>query len=258
LYFCGVEQIISFLHHWLGPDLKVAGFIILNLIVIESLLSVDNAAVLARMVIDLPPKDRKLALRVGIILAYIFRGGCLIFAEELIRINWLKLLGGGYLLYLFFDFFYKKIKPNIDEENKAIPQAKFIFINPFITTVLMVELMDLSFSIDNVFAAVAFTSNIVLVCIGVFIGIIAMRIVAGYFVTLMERFPFLEAIAIIVIGLLGVKLCLSFLAPYIGGRFEHIINDHHSDLYFSLITVSIFALPILSSLLLGFPKRGAN
>jgi len=54
----------------------------------------------------------------------------------------------------------------------------------------MVELMDMTFSIDNVFAAVAYTHNIYLVYTGVFIGIVTMRIVAGYFVQLMRRFPF--------------------------------------------------------------------
>ena len=247
--------ILTFLHHYLGPDLKVAGFIILNLIVIESLLSVDNAAVLARLVMGLPSHQRKTALRIGIILAYIFRGTCLIFAGILIKISWLKLLGGLYLLYLFLDFFYSKINNKETAAEKGIPKRKFNFLSPFLSTVLLVEITDLSFSIDNVFAAVAFTNNIVLVCIGVFIGIIAMRIVAGYFVRLMERFPFLETVALIVIGLLGAKLCLSFTAPYIGGEIQAHIDGHHSDLYFSLITISIFLLPVLSSLLFDFPKK---
>ena len=249
-----MESIITFLHHYLGPDLKVAGFIILNLIVIESLLSVDNAAVLARLVMDLPVQQRKIALRIGILLAYLFRGTCLVFASVLIRISWLKLLGGGYLLYLFFDFFYKKYKDQTPEEAE-IPKRRFNFLSPFIATVLMVEIMDLSFSIDNVFAAVAFTDNVVLVCIGVFIGIIMMRIVAGYFVALMERFPFLDTIALVVIGLLGLKLCVSFAAPYIGGEIQQHIDGRRTDLYFSLVTVSIFTVPILSSLLFNFPKR---
>lgn len=253
-----MEPIISFLHQYLGPDLKVAAFIILNLILIESLLSVDNAAVLARLVMDLPPAQRKVALRVGILLAYIFRGACLVFAGVLIRISWLKLLGGVYLLYLFFDYFYKRILKQYEEGEEELPKRKFSFLPPFLSTVLMVELMDLSFSIDNVFAAVAFTNNIVLVCIGVFIGIITMRIVAGYFVTLMERFPFLETLALIVIGLLGIKLCLSFAAPYAGGTLQAHIDGRRTDLYFSLLTVSIFFLPILSSLIFGFPKRAGK
>ena len=110
--------------------------------------------------------------------------------------------------------------------------------------------------LDNVFAAVAFTDNVVLVCIGVFIGIIAMRIVAGYFVALMVRFPFLETVALVVVGLLGMKLCISFFAPYIGGHLQQHIEGHKTDLYFSLLTVSIFILPVLSSLLFNFPKKG--
>ena len=250
-----VESILTFLHHYLGPDLKVAGFIILNLIVIESLLSIDNAAVLARLVMDIPVHQRKAALRIGIVLAYIFRGACLVFASILIKISWLKLLGGGYLLYLFFDFFYKKVKAHHQIQEHKIPKRKFNFLSPFISTFLMVEIMDLSFSIDNVFAAVAITSNVVLVCIGVFIGIFTMRIVAGYFVRLMELFPFLDTIALIVIGLLGVKLCLSFFAPYIGGEIQQHIDGRNTDLYFSLITVSIFTLPILASVLFDFPKK---
>ncbi len=253
MYFRHVEPILAFLHHYLGPDLKVAGFIILNLIVIESLLSVDNAAVLARLVMDLPSRQRNAALRIGILLAYLFRGTCLIFASTLIKISWLKLLGGGYLLFLFIEFFYSKIK-HLEEKPKTISKKKFNSLSPFISTVLMVEFMDLSFSIDNVFAAVAFTNNLVLVCIGVFIGIIMMRIVAGYFVLLMEHFPFLETIALIVIGLLGVKLCLSFFAPYIGGTIQQHIDGPRTDFYFSIITVSIFLLPVLSSLLLNVPK----
>ena len=253
-----MESILTFLHHYLGPDLKVAGFIILNLIVIESLLSVDNAAVLARLVMDLPTHQRKIALRIGILLAYLFRGTCLVFASVLIKISWLKLLGCGYLLYLFFDFFYKKLKDQEETEETQIPKRRFNFLTPFMATVLMVEIMDLSFSIDNVFAAVAFTDNVVLVCIGVFIGIIMMRIVAGYFVALMERFPFLDTVALIVIGLLGLKLCVSFAAPYLGGEIQRHIDGRTTDLYFSLITVSIFTLPILSSLLLNFPKSAKN
>ena len=45
-----------------------------------------NAAVLATMVMDLPEKDRKRALRIGLILAYFFRGTALIFAIALLPI----------------------------------------------------------------------------------------------------------------------------------------------------------------------------
>lgn len=73
------------------------------LILIESLLSVDNAAVLATMVMDLPKEQRNKALKYGIIGAYVFRGICLILAGFLVTIWWLKPIGGLYLLYLVWD-----------------------------------------------------------------------------------------------------------------------------------------------------------
>jgi len=68
------------------PSLAIIG----NLIIIESLLSVDNAAVLATIVMDLEPKSRKRALRYGILGAYVFRGTAMVFASFIIRIWWLK------------------------------------------------------------------------------------------------------------------------------------------------------------------------
>ena len=104
-----MESIAQFFSHFIEPNPKAALLVVLNLILIESLLSIDNAAVLATMVMDLPEKDRKRALRIGLVLAYIFRGTALLFAGALIKINWLKLVGGGYLLYLCGHFFYKEI-----------------------------------------------------------------------------------------------------------------------------------------------------
>lgn len=82
--------------------------IVSNLIIIEGLLSVDNAAVLATMVMDLPKHQRHKALRYGIVGAYVFRGLCLLFASFLVQIWWLKPIGGLYLLYLVVDWWRGK------------------------------------------------------------------------------------------------------------------------------------------------------
>lgn len=263
-----MDTLLDFFSRFIQPDPQSALLVVLNLILIESLLSIDNAAVLATMVMDLPEKDRKRALRIGLILAYIFRGTALLFASVLIKINWLKLVGGGYLLYLCLHFFYKRIflKEDILQiENEELsetvkhPKRKLPFLNHFWSTVVMVEMMDMTFSLDNVFAAVAFTDNIHLVCLGVFIGIITMRIVAGYFVKLMERFPFLDSVAFLIIGILGLKLMLGFYCVQFGGTaWCEVMEGEHGDLFFSLFTVAIFGLPILSSMLFNYPSGKAK
>ena len=241
--------------------LQQAILIILNLIIIESLLSVDNAAVLATMVMDLPKEQREKALKYGIIGAYVFRGICLVLAAWLVKIWWLKAIGGLYLIYLFINYFYTKSTPKKEddtlnkEENKIYKYTIGLF-GKFWSTVILVEIMDLAFSIDNVFAAVAFTYNIYLIWIGVFIGILAMRFVAQSFVKLMEKYPFLEKAAFIVIGILGTKLLLSFPAHFYKEiPIFHFIESEHFDMVISLITVLVFVVPIITSALFNYPKR---
>lgn len=254
---------MDILHTLLGPDIKAGLLIILNLIVIESLLSVDNAAVLATMVLDLPKKQRSKALRYGILGAYVLRGVCLFLAAWLVKIWWLKPLGGLYLLYLAFDYFKGKANEGEDGEGEAIDKGQnWVYkktvglVGTLWATIILVEIMDLAFSIDNVFAAVAFTNHVFLIYTGVFIGILAMRFVAQAFVKLMEKFTFLETIAFIVIGALGIKLTASlYVHFYPDSAVTKVISGETADIFVSVFTVAIFILPVLSSLLFNFPKR---
>lgn len=253
---------MEFLTEILGHDLQAAALIVLNLIVIESLLSIDNAAVLATMVMDLPTNQRQKALRYGIIGAYVFRGICLIFASWLVAIWWLKPIGGLYLLYLTFSYFKGHSTPDnaeddyVDKHNNWLYRITVGAFGNFWATVALVELMDLAFSIDNVFAAVAFTDNIYLIWTGVFIGILAMRFVAQGFVNLMEKFPFLEKLAFIVIGILGFKLSLSLVTHfYEGTSWAKFVEGETLDLYASILTVAVFVIPIATSYFFNLPKR---
>ena len=233
--------------------------VICNLVLIESLLSVDNAAVVATMVLELSRPQRKKALSYGIIGAYIFRGICLFFAVYLIKIWWLKPLGGLYLVYLFVKYFANRNKGNQKNAGKKEGwlYAKIVkHIGKFWATVVAVEIMDLVFSIDNVFAAVAFTDNILLIWTGVFIGILAMRIVARGFIVLMERFPFLEVAAFCVLGVLGMKLSLSVLGHFYPlATFTKFLESEKADMLTSLFTIAIFFIPLFSSLLFNVPAK---
>jgi len=256
---------MEFIHWLLGPDLSAAGFVILNLFIIESLLSVDNAAVLATMVMDLPEHQRPKALKWGIIGAYLFRGLALVFASLLIKVWWLKVLGGFYLLYLCIDYFYTKSTPS-EKDDLTNKSESFLYkysigmLGPFWATVAMVEVMDLAFSIDNVFAAAALTNNMFLICTGVFIGILAMRFVAQSFVNLMQKYPFLETAAFVVIGLLGLKLSLALYTHFFKETHDlaKLLESEHTDLWVSIGTMLVFFVPILTSILFGYPKRGSG
>jgi YkoY family integral membrane protein len=245
-----------------NPGISLA--IIGNLIIIESLLSVDNAAVLATMVMDLPQSQRNKALKYGIWGAYFFRGVAMIFASVLIKIWWLKPLGGLYLLYLVYDWYKGKQTSKqeddlIDKNSNWLYKATVGSLGNFWATVCLVELMDMAFSIDNVFAAVAFTPNIILVCLGVFIGILAMRFIAQWFVQLMERYSFLETCAFLVIAILGIKLVSSLYEHfYPESPISKFLSSHTADIGISVLTVAIFFVPIVTSLAFNVPKRNVD
>lgn len=223
-------------------------FLIFSIILLEIILSVDNAAVLALMVKDLPKEQQNKALHYGIVGAYVFRGLALVFASFLVKFWIIKVLGGVYLLYLTYQFFKDKTNGEAETDVVDKDESKFYkflrtFMSPLVSTIIMVEIMDIAFSVDNIFAVVAYTSNTLLIVFGVCVGILAMRYVANQFVKLIEKFPFLETCAYIVIGILGLKLVLSLLVHYIPGA--KWIESETFDLIISGLTLATFFGPIL-------------
>jgi YkoY family integral membrane protein len=200
--------------------------IILNIVLLEIILSIDNAAVLATMVKSLPESQQKKALTWGIIGAYLFRGLALLFASLLLTITWLKLVGGLYLIYLGIkSLFFKSEESDINNSQSS-----------FWKTVISIEIMDLVFSIDNVLAAVSFTKELWIIMFGVGIGILAIRFATTKFINIINSNPIIEKIAYVVIGLLGLKLALSYFLP--------LLNLESVDILFSVFTLLAFLIPI--------------
>ncbi len=201
--------------------------IVIQLIFLEGILSIDNAAVLGAMVSVLPtdkptpwPKplhflqgftDRVLgmqqsaALKVGLLGAYIGRGTMLALAAWVIANPTLKLLGAAYLVKLAFDHLSQADQPGEEE----VMEAQRRKARTFWMVVLNVELADLAFSLDNVVAAVALSSKLWVVMLGVFIGIVVMRFAAGIFTWMIKHEPILETAAYIVVFNIGAELLIN-------------------------------------------------
>ncbi len=223
-------------------------FVILNIFLLEVVLSIDNAAVLATLVKDLPADKRSKALHWGIIGAYLFRGAALLFVTFLVSIWWIKPLGGLWLCWMTFNYFKGKSTPETDDDvldknSNWLYRNTVGYIGIFWATVAMVEFMDMVFSIDNIFAVVAFTKNYVVIILGVCVGILAMRFVAQQFVKLMEKYTFLEDCAFVVIGILGLKLVMSLLVHFVPTL--KWIESEVFDLVMSAVTMLVFIVPIV-------------
>ena len=185
--------------------------VIVSLIVIEGLLSVDNALAIAVMASHLPEKQQEKALQLGIIGAYFFRGLAMAFASWIIGNPWLKIGGAAYLIYLMCEHFTSAGSEDTEGESGSLGQKGFI------ATIMAIEAMDLSLSVDNVVAAVAMSPKLWVVCTGVFIGILALRFIAQRCIRLVKEYPILEETAFMLIGYVGLILVYELVCDPLSG-----------------------------------------
>jgi YkoY family integral membrane protein len=202
--------------------------IIGSLILLEGLLSADNALVLAVMVRHLPKEQQKKALFYGILGAYIFRFLAIGLGTFLIKFTLVKVLGALYLFYIAYKGLFKG-HPEEEGEEKTNKGTSFW------KTVLLVELMDIAFSIDSVVAAFGLSDKVWVLFLGGILGVLMMRGVAQVFLKLIAKFPELEQTAFILIALIAGKM----FAGAFGYEMPHVI--------FFTILIAVFVGTILYS-----------
>jgi len=179
------------------------------LVALEGLLSADNALVMAIMVLGLPKADHRAALRYGLIGGFAFRIVATLLASSLIQVGWIRLVGGLYLLYLTYTHFRGG---EGTDDRRQVPVARpWLGLSPFWATVVRVELINLAFSIDSILVAVAMSPKLWVVVTGGILGIVAMRLVVGQLLTLVQRYPPLVDGAFVIIAWVGFKLCWEYL-----------------------------------------------
>jgi len=195
---------------WNVLDVQSGDLVTIALLVaLEGLLSADNALVMAILVLGLPKNLHSSALRYGLIGGFAFRIIATMLASSLIRVGWIRLVGGLYLLYLTYTHFRGGAGT---DDRRQVPAAKqWLGLPPFWATVVRVELINLAFSIDSILVAVAMSPKLWVVITGGVLGIVAMRLVVGQLLALVQRYPPLVDGAFVIIAWVGFKLCWEYL-----------------------------------------------
>lgn len=179
------------------------------LVVLEGLLSADNAMVLAVLVLGLPRREQRKALRYGIAGAFAFRIAAILLAIHLIHVQFVMLIGAAYLLWLPYNHFTGHRTP--EQRRRPKPAAPLLGLSPFWSTVVKVELTDIVFAIDSILVAVAMSNKTWVIITGGILGVIAMRLVIGQLLVLVHRYPKLVDGAFVIIAWVGIKLLLEYL-----------------------------------------------
>lgn len=189
------------------PYLREAAPVIISLIIIEGLLSVDNILAIATLAAQLPEKQKKIALRMGLAGAYLFRGIALFFVGFIMANLWVKFLGAFYLIHLMAEHFSNYIASHDEDPDTNPSKAR-----GFWPTVFAIQLMDLSLSVDNVVTAVAMSPDIKVVCVGVCLGLLTLWMFATLSLRLVEKYPILQHTAFLLIGYVGMILLVEMTA----------------------------------------------
>ncbi len=179
--------------------------IIATVVMLEAVLSADNAVALAAIVRSLPdPEQEEWALRYGLVGAFVLRIVLILTATWVIRYWQFELLGALYLLWLSGKYFIGRATEK--------PGEHATVANKMWEVVLLVSLTDLAFSLDSVTAAVAVAQETWLVLLGGFMGILALRFLAELFVHWLSVYERLESAGYGVVLLVGFRLFLKVVA----------------------------------------------
>jgi YkoY family integral membrane protein len=197
-----IDQIIDF-----SPNIGIqTPFLLVILVILEAVLSADNAIALAAIAQGLP--DQKLqrqALNFGLVAAYILRITLIFTATWVIQFWQFEVLGAAYLLWLVFNYFL------IEKEEDNSHQGRKL--TGFWQAIPMIAFTDLAFSLDSVTTAIAVSEKTWLIITGGTIGVITLRFLAGLFIRWLKEYVHLEDAGYITVGFVGLRLLLRVIAP---------------------------------------------
>jgi YjbE family integral membrane protein len=162
------------------PQFWLAG---LEIIVINILLSGDNAVVIALACRNLPPHQRRWGVFWGAVGAIVLRIILTFFAVSLLQLSFLKLIGGVLLLWIGI----KLIAEEDSEEGHEVKASDKMF-----SAIRTVVIADLVMSIDNVLGvAAAAHGSLLLLIFGLALSVPLVIGGAQIIMRLIERFPIL-------------------------------------------------------------------
>ncbi len=226
-----------------------------TLIILEGLLSCDNAVALAMLVRKLPKEQQGKALRYGIIGAYVFLFIALCMATWIISQWYLKILGGLYLLWIATNHFLQTHQNPLEPDDQPKKLWRIPGLTLFWSTVVMVEATDIAFSVDSIAAAVALSDKFYVLLIAGFIYILVMRFAAQGFIYLLRKFPHLETAAFLAVATIGLKLVLELPGDVVGRvqplpqtveyttslQYITILEEHHKPIISIPYTIDVYS-----------------
>lgn len=153
--------------------------ITIQIILIDLVLSADNAVIIGMAASQFKPDIRRKVLIIGTGLAIIFRIIFSLMAAYLMQFNGIKLIGGILLLWVTYKL-YVDILKNKDKKDIDKYKVKETERGNFRSALITVVVADVTLSLDNVIAvAGAAKANYTLLIFGLILAIVLMTTIAN-------------------------------------------------------------------------------
>ena len=186
---------------WFGYIAWDAAFFsaLMSIIVINLILSGDNAVVIALAVRNLPKKQRMWGIILGSGLAVLLRVVLTFFAAKLLLISFLKFFGGALILWIAVKLFTSGHEDENIEAAAGLLQA-----------VKVILVADLVMSIDNVLAiAGASKGNMFLLLFGLGTSIPLVVGTSTLLSMLMDKYPIIITLGAAILGKVGGEMIIT-------------------------------------------------
>lgn len=178
--------------------------VLLNIILIDIVMSGDNAILIGMATRKLQGAERKQAIFFGIALATVLRIVLAFFAVFLLSLVGVKFAGGLLLLYVVWKFYRELRTPNHEEHHADVKKAGLM------AAIYTIIIADFSMSLDNVLAvAGAAHDNVAALGIGLIFSIVLMAFASNLIAKYMDRFPQIQWVGLFVILFVAVEMILS-------------------------------------------------
>ena len=201
---------------------------LVTLIFLEIVLGVDNIVFIAITSDRLPPEQRHMGRRLGLLGAMIMRIIFLCFASWLIHLtnplfsvdtavyahafslrDLVLGVGGAYLIYKCISEIREMFKHPVSEEDNDSPDPRRQLTLPRAVATIMV--MDIVFSIDSVITAVGLAQHLIIMILAVMTAVIMMMLFIDQISEFVNRNVEMKILAILFIGAIGILLVLDSL-----------------------------------------------
>ncbi len=185
-------------------------FALLNIILIDLVMSGDNAILIGMATKNLPPEMRKKAIFWWVAGATILRILFSLWVVFLMKIPGLEFLGAVLLLYVVWKF-YREIRAHEHHEETSDKNT-----SGFGEAIKTIIIADVAMSLDNVLAvAGASHGNVVNLGIWLIISIILMVVASGWIAKMLEKYPSIQWLGLFIILFTALEMLEKWFAKVV-------------------------------------------